>query len=242
MQRIGILAHSAEGSALCYLEVCHEGERRLGAHLHPDVVLDIEPWGTSLSDWEKRNYAPIGRRLASSVARLAAAGAGFFVCPDNTAHMALEAFTDSLSLPGLHIAEVVADEAKRRGFHRVAITGTSWTMDGPIYPRVLNHRGIDFAVPSPSERATIQQIIVDELLPGRVTASARASLATIVERLRGEGCDCVLLGCTELPLLLDDTTSPLPTLDSTRLLARAAVDVALGARPLPTWRGGALPG
>ena len=240
MYRIGILAHSAEGAALCFLEACHAGERRLGAHFHPDIVLDIEALGTSLPDWDKRDFAPIGQRFRKAAERLAAAGADFFVCPDNTAHMALEALKQPLALPGLHIAGIVAREAARRGFATVGITGTRWTMEGAVYPQALSRAGLGHLVPPPSDRDAIQSIIMDELVRGIVRDASRARLAAAAGALKARGADAVVLGCTELPMLLDDATSPLPTLDSTRLIARAAVDVALEAQPLPAWRGGPL--
>ena len=238
MRRIGILAHSAEGAALCFLAACHEGERRLGAHVHPDIVLDIEAMGPSLDDWEERRFLPIAARLAGSAERLRRAGAEFFICPDNTAHMAFEAMREPLPLPGLHIAEVVADEAVRRGFRTIGITGTRWTMEGPVYPRAFGRRNIAFTVPPADDRERVQSIIFDELVRGVVKDSSRRDFAAVVTRLAAQGSDAVVLGCTELPMLLDDSTSPLPTLDSTRLLARAAVAVALGEVPLPAWRGG----
>jgi aspartate racemase len=238
MQRIGILAHSAEGAALCFLEACHEGERRLGAHHHPDIVMDIEQMGASVTDWDRGDLAPIAARFRCAAVRLAAVGAAFWICPDNTAHMAFEAMREPLPLPGLHIAEIVAGEALRRGFRKIGITGTRWTMEGPVYPSAFARHRLNFSVPPPAERATIHSIIMDELVRGTVTEASRRRLADVVTGLAREGCDAVVLGCTELPMLLDDATSPLPTLDSTRLLARAAVDVALGEAPLPAWRGG----
>ena len=238
MKRIGILAHSAEGAALCFLAACHEGERRLGSYFHPDIVLDIEAMGPSMDDWEKRNFATIGARLAKSAGRLKAAGAAFFVCPDNTAHMALQSMRERLALPGLHIAEVVADEAVRRGLKKVGITGTSWTMEGPVYPDVFARRNLKWAMPPTANRAAVQAIIFDELVLGKIVASSRERFAAVVAGLKEQGCDAVVLGCTELPMLLDDSSSPLPVLDSTRLLAREAVAVALDERALPSWRGG----
>ena len=238
MKRIGILAHSAEGAALCFLEAVHEGERRMGAHFHPDIVLDIEAMGASMGDWERCDSAPIAERFRRAAGRLAAAGAEFFICPDNTAHIAFESAIRPMALPGLHIAEVVADEAARRGFGKIGITGTAWTMEGPVYPGAFTRRNLAFASPPAADRADVQRIIFDELVRGKVRDASRARLAAVVEGLKQQGCDAVVLGCTELPMLLDDATSPLPVLDSTRLLARAAVGVALGSRPLPGWRGG----
>ncbi len=240
MRRIGILAHSAEGAALCFLEACHEGERRLGAHFHPDIVMDIEAMGASMADWEAHAFTPIAARFRNAAERLAAAGADFWICPDNTAHLAFEAMTEPLPLPGLHIAEIVAGEAARRGYRKIGITGTRWTMEGPVYPAAFARHGLGHATPPSADRDAIQTMIFDELVRGIVTDASRRRLAQAVSGLAEQGCDAVVLGCTELPMLLDDTTSPLPTLDSTRLLARAAVDVALGARPLPSWLGGPL--
>jgi len=238
--RIGILAHSGEGAALCFLECIHEGENRLGPHVHPDIVMDIEPMGPVLGDWEMRNYPPIIALFVRQAARLKDAGAAFWICPDNTAHIAFEAMTGPLPLPGLHIAEIVAETAVARGFRKIGITGTRWTMEGPVYPGAFARRGLAFATPPEDDKAAIQAMIFDELVRGNVTDTARRRLSRAVEGLKGQGCDAVVLGCTELPMLLNEGNAPLPPLDSTRLLARAAVDVALGSRPLPTWRGGPL--
>src|SRR5690348_365402 len=134
MKRIGILAHSGEGAALCFIECVHAGEKKLGAHFHPDIVMDIEAMGASMDDWAASNYPPIAARFVKAAERLKAAGADFWLCPDNTAHMAFESMTAPMPLPGLHIAEIVAEEAVRRGFRKIGITGTLWTMEGPVYP------------------------------------------------------------------------------------------------------------
>jgi aspartate racemase len=238
MTHAGILAHSAEGAALCFRTFCQEGFRRLGPHEHPDVTLDCIALARSMSAWESGDHAMIRNTLALSVRRLAAAGADFFVCPDNTAHMALELPGTDLAIPGLHIAEVVAERAARHGYRRIGVLGTKYLMDGPIYPRVLASRGIAVEVPDQDDRRTVSQIIFDELVNGVITDSSRKTYIQIIDRLSACGCDAVALVCTEIPLLVTPDISPLPTLDSTRLLARAAVEVAIGARPMPTWRGG----
>jgi aspartate racemase len=237
MKRIGILAHSAEGAALCFLAACHEGERLSGAHLHPAIALDIEAMGESMDDWEAMRLAPIRERFARSVERLAKAGADFFVCPDNTAHLALETDGPAFAIPGLHIARVVAEEAERRAFRRIGILGTKWTMDGPIYPREFRRMGIDSVAPPQAARMRVNSIIFDELVRGVVQDSPRAEMIAIVRHLKDQGCDSVLLGCTEIPMILNDEISPLPTLDSTRLLAKEAVRVAMGDASMPVWRG-----
>jgi aspartate racemase len=235
---LGILAHSTEGASLCFLTFCHEASSRLGPHEHPDVTLDCISMARSMPAWDSGDHEAIRATLATSVDRLARAGADYFVCPDNTAHMALELPGEPLALPGLHIAEVVADRAARDGRRRVGVLGTSYLMDGPVYPRALGARGIATEVPDADDRRIVSAIIFDELVNGVLTDSSRQQYVRIIDDLATRGCDAVALVCTEIPLLISPTDSPLPTLDSTRLLARAALDVAVGDDPLPTWRGG----
>lgn len=242
MRHLGILAHSAEGAALCFRAFCQEGFAELGPHEHPDVTLDCIALARSMPAWDDGDHSSIRATLSVSVQRLAGAGADFFVCPDNTAHMALELPGDELALPGMHIAEVVADVAARDGYRRVGVLGTRYLMDGPVYPRAFAGRGIATEVPDADDRDTIDRIIFDELVNGVFTARSRQDHVDIIERLAARGCDAVALVCTEIPLLVTPDASPLPTLDSTRLLARAAFDVAVGDRALPTWRGGPIRG
>lgn len=238
MKHVGILAHSAEGAALCFRAFCQEGFRRLGPHEHPDVTLDCIALARSMPAWDEGDYGSIRATLSESVQRLAGAGADFFVCPDNTAHMALEQSGQDLALPGLHIAGVVADQAARDRRTRVGVLGTKYLMEGPIYPRAFAARGMAAEVPDADDRNTINEIIFDELVNGVLTARSRHEYGRIIEVLAARGCDAVALVCTEIPLLVTPDASSLPTLDSTRLLARAAFDAAAGHRAPPTWRGG----
>ncbi|WP_113702431.1 aspartate/glutamate racemase family protein [Nonomuraea lactucae] len=237
-RHLGILAHSPEGAALCFLAYCQEGHRRTGRNDHPDVTLDHIAFGRSMPAWESGDHAAVRATLAVSVDRLARAGAAFFACPDNTAHLALEHPGPDLALPGLHIAEVVAARAARDGHRRVGVLGTRYLMEGPVYPRALAAHGIAAETPAAGDQETVNRIIFEELVNGVLTDAARREYARVIERLAARGCDAVALACTEIPLLVTPETSPLPTLDSTRLLARAAYEVAAGERPLPAWRGG----
>ena len=236
---IGILAHSAEGATLCYRTAWMEGVRRMGAHDHPRITLTGGPMAPTLALWERGDLAALRALFAADAARLAAAGADFLVLPDNTAHIALEAPGEPFPIPCLHIAEVVAGQAARDGRRKVAILGTEWTMTGPVYSAALGRRGIGREIPGAADRATVHRIIFDELCLGVFTDSSRAAFVGIIDKLAARGCDAVALVCTEIPLLVGTADSPLPTLDSTRLLAVAAVATALGERPLPGWRGGA---
>ncbi len=227
-QHIGIVACSAEGAALCYRTICLEAPAALGEYRHPRVTLD----SISLADYMDRIYRDdwigVGELMLDSTHRLAAAGANFAICPDNTIHQAFDHVTQSSPIPWLHIAEVVADEAVSRGFRHLGVLGTRYLMDSPVYRRVLGARGIAMTVPEPTARAEINRIIFEELVNGRILDGSRAWSLAAVRDLKAAGCDGVVLGCTELPLIILPEESPLPALDSTRLLARAALHRAIG--------------
>ena len=240
MKHIGILAHSADGAALCYLEMVRESARRLGEHQHPEITLSILPMGLTIPMWDANDLSQIHTYLSRTADRLKPAGCDFFVCPDNTAHIAFDAATEPYPLPGLHIADVVAERAKRDGRKRIALLGTRYTMQGPSYPAAFKRYGLDMRTPSSADQERINTVIFEELCQGVLTDASRNAYVAVIDNLKGEGCDAVALSCTEIPLLITPDVSPLPTLDSTRLLAHAAVDVALGEKPLPSWRGGSM--
>src|SRR5262245_7900211 len=238
MRHIGILAHSADGAALCFLEVVRESARRLGEHQHPEITLSILPMAPVLEAYGRRELSRVRRHLARTLARLASAGCDFFICSDNTAHLALEAEGPPLPLPGLHIAEIVAQRASADARRCVGLFGTRWTMAGSVYPKAFARAGLAMKAPPASDHRIVDDVIFDELCQGVIREESRAEFVRIIHDLKRAGCDAVALSCTEIPLLVTPDASPLPTLDSTRLLARAAVDVACGDAPLPSWRGG----
>lgn len=229
---IGIVACSAEGAALCYRTICVEGAELLGRHTHPEVSMHTHSLATYMTHVSGGDWPAVAELMLSSAHKLAGAGADFVICPDNTIHQAMPHVVSRSPLPWLHIAEVVADQACARGFRRLALTGTRSLVDSDVYPATLTARGVECVKPDPAERDMIDRIIFDELVNGVFTQDAVTCFQRIIERLKGEGCDGVVLGCTEIPLIMDDTNSPLPTLDSTRLLARAALHraTAVGAR------------
>ena len=238
MKHIGILAHSFEGATLCFRTCCLAGVDALGPHMHPEITMTCTPMALVLEAWDKGDHARLRSFFSRDIDRLAAAGCDYFACPDNTAHLALEAEGEPFALPGLHIAEVVADEASRLGYRKVAILGTRFTMAGSVYPDALGRRGIDYAVPVEVDRKLVDEIIFIELCLGVVRDESREAYGGIIRDLADKGCDAVALVCTEIPLLVTVESSCLPILDSTRLLAAAAVGVALGKRPVPQWQGG----
>jgi aspartate racemase len=222
-QHVGIVACSAEGASLCYRTLCIEGAKSLGDHDHPEVSMHTYSLAEYMKPVDRGDWAEVGEMMLRSAAKLRSIGADFAICPDNTIHQGLDLVRDGSPLPWLHIAEVVAAEARERGFRRVALTGTRYLMEGPVYPPKFAAAGLQLFLPSPQEREEINRIIFDELVYGRFPAAALAFLQNVIARMAGEGCDAVALCCTELPLLVRAEQSPLPVLDSTRLLARAAL-------------------
>jgi aspartate racemase len=228
-EHIGIVGCSAEGAALCYRTICVEGAQLLGAHAHPEVSMHTHSLADYVACLDAADWQGVGELMLSSAHKLAKAGAGFLVCPDNTIHQALPLIAARSPLPWLHIAEVVAREAARRGFRRLGLTGTRWLVESDVYPEKLGALGLAHVRPDASDRAEINRIIMDELVYGVFEPVSVERFRQVIARLKAEGCDAVVLGCTEIPLIIDDTNSALPTLDSTRLLARAALRRAVQA-------------
>jgi len=231
MKTIGIVAHSAEGAALCFLTACREGEARLGSYMHPDIVMSAVPMGLSMAGWESGDHESVGKWLLKGIQQVAEAGADFYVCPDNTAHLVLEKIAAKAPIPGLHIAEVVREEIVARGWKRVGLLGTKWTMTGSVYANALASRGLERLIPDDAERVEINRAIFEELCRGVFREETTARFLTAIEGLKARGAQCVILGCTEIPLIVNPENSCLPVLDSTRLLAAAAVAEAVEERP-----------
>lgn len=227
-RHIGIVACSAEGAALCYRTICDEAPSYMGRHMHPEVSMHTFPLGDYMKFINAGDWKGVAGLMLGSARKLESIGADFLLCPDNTIHHAMPYVLPDSPLPWLHIVEEVAAEAQRRGFKKLAITGTRFTMEGTVYPEVLKRAGIEFRTPSPLDREKIDKIIFDELVNGIFRSDSLGVFRAIIERLKSEGCDAVVLGCTEIPLLVTPESSSLPVLDSTRLLARAAVRRAIG--------------
>lgn len=222
---IGIVGCSAEGAALCYRTICAEGAQLLGAYAHPEISMHTPSLARYVACLERGDWAGVAELMLASAQILASIGADFLICPDNTIHQAL-GLIEQLPLPWLHIAEVVAAEAAGRGFRRVGVLGTRWLAESTVYPDRLAARGLEYQRPAAGESTEIHRIIIDELTYGRCTPEAVTYFQHVIGELKAAGCDCVALACTEIPLLINDSNSPLPTLDSTRLLARAALHLA----------------
>lgn len=225
---VGIVGCSAEGAALCYRTLCAEGAQFLGPHAHPEVSMHTFPLSQYVPHLERGDWQAVADLMLVSAVKLASAGAQFLICPDNTIHQALPWVLPRSPLPWLHIAEIVAQTALERGYRRLAITGTRWLTESEVYPQKLSARGLQYLRPRAEERDEINRIIMEELVRGEFTSGAIACFQRVIARMKSEGCDAVILGCTEIPLIINDANSALPTLDSTRLLARAALRRSVG--------------
>jgi aspartate racemase len=227
---IGIVACSAEGAALCYRTICVAGAQLLGPHAHPEVTVHTHSLADYMQCIYRGDWQGVGELMLASANKLARIGADFLICPDNTIHQALPYIAARSPLRWLHIADVVASQAVARGFRRLGLTGTRWLVESAVYPDRMAAHGLDCVLPDVGERDEINRIIMDELVCGSFRPEAVGYLQRVMQRMQTAGCDAVVLGCTEIPLLMNDGNSPLPTLDSTRLLAHAALHRAVRGR------------
>lgn len=226
-KHIGIVAGSAEGAALCYRTICLESQNQLGEHNHPEVTMNSIPMARHMSPIIADDWKTVADLMLESVEKVARAGADFAICPDNTYHQAFEYLLPRSPIPWLHIASVVGKEAERNGYQRLGILGTKYLTEGPVYSSRLNELGIEREIPDEEDRIRINEIVFKELVNGVFLESSRIYFNKVTEKLKSRGCDAVVLGCTEIPLIVRPDDCPLPTLDSTRLLARAAIKEAI---------------
>ena len=227
MKHIGIVACSAEGASLCYRTICTEAPEFLGKYAHPEVTMHTPNFAEYMKHIESGDWQRVGDLMLASAEKVAGAGADFAICPDNTIHQSFDLFINKSPIPWLHIAQVVADEAKKNGYKKLGVLGTRFLMEGPVYKKKLDAAGIGHMTPEKADRERINSIILDELVAGNFTDESRRYFTRVIEGLKGQGCDAVVLGCTEIPLIVTQESSPLPVLDSTRLLARAALRKAI---------------
>jgi aspartate racemase len=226
-QHIGIVGVSAEGAALCYRTICTEGEQYLATYGHPEVSMHTFPLNDYMKPIIADEWSKVGEVMLTSMEKLVKMGVDFIICPDNTVHQAIPYIESRLPLPFLHIADVVAEYAVEQGFNRLGLTGTQWLVESDVYAEKLTQRELDYVRPTLPERQEISRIIMDELIYGDINPTSITYFQQVMNRMKDDGCDAVILGCTEIPLIMNDGNSPLPTLDSTRLLARVALRQAV---------------
>ncbi len=221
---IGIVAGTAEGAALCYRTLCLEAETVMGRHSHPEITLHSFPLHLYLDAIDRDDWAGVAGFLSQSAFRLAQAGADFIICPNNTLHKAFSLVESPL--PWLHIADPVVMRVIEHQWQRVGILGTQTVMEESVYSQPLQQSNIDVVIPGKDDRVRIQHIIRTELIAGLFTSRSRLFLQRVIAGMAAEGAEAVILGCTELPLLLSEDRSALPLLDSTRMQAQYALSYA----------------
>ncbi|MGA1871228.1 MAG: aspartate/glutamate racemase family protein [bacterium] len=226
-KHIGIVGCSAEGAALCYRTICMEATTKMGEHMHPEITMHTYPLGTYMRYIRSGDWIQVAKLMLCSVNKLSTIGAQFAICPDNTIHQAFDLVLKDSPIPWLHIAEAVAQEAQSQQFGTLAILGTKYLMTGPVYPEALKKYSISSMIPDDDDRERIDKIIFSELVNGIFPEQSRLYFNEVIQKLKNQGCDGVILGCTEIPLLVNPDDCPLPTLDSTRLLGRAALRKSL---------------
>ncbi|MFC2098692.1 aspartate/glutamate racemase family protein [Bacteroidota bacterium] len=226
-KHIGIVGCSAEGAALCYQTICKEGAELMGEHAHPEISMHTYPLGDYMKYIYKNRWEGVTKLMVSSAKKLKSAGADFLICPDNTIHEVFPDVKKKSPLPWLHIAREVAAEAIRQGFQKPAILGTKYLLTGSVYADAFKSMKLKFMVPTSSIRERIDRIIFKELVYGVLKDDSRNYFHTQIKIMAEKGCDSVVLGCTEIPLIVLPDESPLPVLDSTRILSRAALKHAL---------------
>jgi aspartate racemase len=229
-EHIGIVAVSAPGAALCYETICVQASELMGKHHHPEITLHAVDFAEHVRCLEQDDWDGVGELILQSTKKLAATGATFAICPDNTAHAAIEKIIPRSPLPWLHIADAVAKEAQACGYRRLGLLGTRYLVESAVYPKALERAAIEWRIADRADRELVNRIIFEELVFARVTTSAQAEFHRIILDFRRRmECDAVVLGCTEIPLAVTPESSSLPVLDSTRLLARAALQRAVGS-------------
>ncbi len=226
-KHIGIVACSYEGAALCYRTICQEASKLMGRYHHPEITMHTHPFNKYLEFMNQDNWDGVADLMIESARKLSSCGADFAISPDNTIHRVFAKVKAKSPIPWLSIVDAVANEIKRLGFSKVGLLGTSYTMQGPVYFEPLKEKGIEVIAPNKEEQEMINQVIFEELVYGILNESSRQKYIQVIEGLKGEGCEGVILGCTEIPLLITPEVSPLPVLDSTRLLAKEALEFSL---------------
>ncbi len=227
-KHIGIVGCSYEGAALCYQTICNEGSTYMGEHNHPEISLHTYPLNAYMKYIDTGDWEGVAGLMLASSEKLRNAGADFLISPDNTIHQSFSSVIKKSPLPWLHIGEEVANVAEKSSYKKLGILGTKFLMEGPVYPEILKGRNLGFKIPDEDERIKINGIIFTELVNGIIRDDSKNYFLEIIEKFKSNGCDAVILGCTEIPLIVLPGDSSLPVLDSTRILARAALRYAIG--------------
>ncbi|MEK9210429.1 aspartate/glutamate racemase family protein [Sphingomonas sp. 2378] len=229
MRTIGLVGGMSWESSAEYYRLINQGVReRLGPTASASCLL----WSFNFAEIEalqhKGDWAGLTARMTDAAQRLEAAGADFLVICTNTMHRTAPAIEATTAIPLLHIADPTAERIKAAGLRTVGLLGTAFTMEQDFYKgRLADRHGLNVVIPDAADRATVHRVIYDELVAGRVLGSSREAYRTVIGRLVEQGAEAIILGCTEIMLLIGPDDSPVPIFDTTALHAQAAIDMAL---------------
>ncbi len=229
MKTIGLIGGmSWESSSVYYTLINKEVRETLGGfHSCKNVMVTID-----FAEVEKLqhdgDWDALDNLMATAAKKLEMAGADIVILCTNTMHLCNDAITSAISVPFLHIAEATAQEITKQQVKKVALLGTKFTMEKDFYKDILIQKhGIEVLIPTEEEREEVHTIIYDELVHGKINESSRLTFKTIIKNLENRGAQGVILGCTEIPLLISDTDVDIPVFDTTRIHAEKAVEWAL---------------
>jgi aspartate racemase len=231
--RIGLLGGmSWESTAVYYRLLNRSVHQRAGGHASAPVIV----WSVDFAEIEELQRAGDWHRqgeiLAHAAAALEAAGAEAIALATNTLHLVSEQIVSAISVPFIDLIQVAAQAASEAGYRTVGLLATGYTMESDLYPSRYAKYGLDVLVPGEQDRQLVHRVIYDELLHGVVSEESRSAYLEVIDRLASEGAQAVVLGCTEIDLLLHDTPASVPLLDTTRLHCDALTDIILtGVRP-----------
>ncbi len=227
-KRIGILGGmSPESTVEYYQYITRNYTRRFGDYGYPEIIIysvSFQPY----VDWpNQERWDRVAQGLSQAAQSLQAAGADFILIATNTMHLVLDQVQASIHIPILSLLDVVAEAILAREIQTVGLLGTRFTMDKPLYREGLARRGITVLVPEADDREVVNRVIYDELVAGKIRAESRAAYVGIIQKLAGRGAQGIILGCTEIPLLVSEADAGLPLFDTTVLHAEAALNYAV---------------
>lgn len=233
MKRIGILGGmTAESTVTYYLHIVRRYQQVFGDHGYPEILIDSLSF-QQLEDWmEAGEWDRIVPVLGGGLERLAASGADFVVIATNTMHLLIDQLRKASPLPIVSIVDATSEAVTRAGLRTVGLLGTRFTMEKPFYAEGLASHGIATLVPDKDEREAIHDVIMRELSRGVLAEKSRRAYLEVIDRLVQRGAQGVVLGCTEIPLLVRPEHTPVPLFDTATIHAEAALEIAVGRSPL----------
>ncbi|MFK7759898.1 MAG: aspartate/glutamate racemase family protein [Phycisphaerales bacterium] len=226
-KHIGIVAVSPEGAASCYRQLFRHASVKLPADQHPVVSIYNIPLALYIQAVRSDNWRLVGQMLQESAHKLAEIGAEFCFTPDNAVQHAVQLADANSPIPWIKMTDAVADAIARDERTKVGVIGTKYVTSGSVYQTDLGIKGIKLVRPTDQDAETLDTIIFDELIYGAICDDSRAAVMGIVDRLAAEGCEGLILGCSEAPLMISAQTSPLPLYDASDIIAERAMEIAI---------------